>query len=63
MRNGARVSREAVVTPAATVIQPKIKPIHNLDLIGYEIAREGAKRKKSWARRWFKTHKPGSFYP
>lgn len=37
--------------------------VEHKSLIGYEVAREGAKRKKNWAKRWFREHKPGSFYP
>lgn len=57
---GAKVREVAAPVSTAVTLHPQVE--HH-GVIGYEIAREGAKRKKNWARRWYKTHKPGSFYP
>lgn len=57
---GAKIRPEGTVPLIATALHPQVE---HYSTIGYEIAREGAKRKKNWAKRWFKTHKPGSFYP
>lgn len=57
---GAKVREVAEKMATAVVLHPQVE--HH-GVIGYEVAREGAKRKKNWARRWFKAHKQGSFYP
>jgi hypothetical protein len=60
---GAKVRRQVnIATPPELchILHPQVKYVSP---IGLEVAREGAKRRKSWARRWFKVHKPGSMYP
>jgi hypothetical protein len=57
---GAKIRPKDQPSQLATALHPQVE---HYSAIGYDLAVEGRKRKKNWARRWFKTHKPRSFYP
>jgi hypothetical protein len=57
---GAKIRPKDAPSPLATAAHPQVE---HYSAIGYDLAVEGRKRKKNWARRWFEAHRPGKFYP